>query len=63
MKMVRKNQTSGLDLINTLVIGKITRRMVLEFSTTKMVTNMKVDGKKINVKAKAHFGYLIPKTN
>ena len=38
------------------VHGEIIENMVLEFSTMKMVINMKVDGRIVSVTDKAHYG-------
>ena len=44
IKMAHKSLINGLVLINMLGIGKIIRKMVLEYNTMKMVTNIKVVG-------------------
>jgi hypothetical protein len=59
--MVHKNQTDGLVLINMLVIGKIIRKMDLEFSIIKMEINMKVDGLIIKDMDRVLFGSVIQK--
>lgn len=59
--MVHKNQIDGLVLINMLVIGKIIRKMDLEFSIIKMEINMKVDGLIIKDMGKVLFGSVIQK--
>lgn len=58
-----KKRINGLDLINTLGIGKIIRKMGLEFSITQMEINMKVDGAKTKDMGKEHFGLPILKAN
>jgi hypothetical protein len=61
--MVHKNQIDGLVHINMLVIGKIIRKMDLEFSIIKMEINMKVDGLIIKDMGKVLFGSVIQKIN
>lgn len=61
--MVHKNQIDGLVHINMLVIGKIIRKMDLEFSIIKMEINMKADGLIIKDMGKVLFGSVIQKIN
>lgn len=61
--MVHKNQIDGLVHINMLVIGKIIRKMDLEFSIIRMEINMKVDGLIIKDMGKVLFGSVIQKIN
>lgn len=59
--MALKNLINGLDLINMLGIGKIIRRMGLEFSTIKMGISMREDGSIIRDMGKELFGSVILK--
>lgn len=61
--MAHRSLTNGLDLISMLVIGKIIKKMVLEFSTIKMEINIKVDGLIARDMVKEHFGFVIQKIN
>lgn len=59
--MDHKNPINGLDLTNLLVIGKIIKKMALEFSIIRMGISMRADGRRTRGTVKAHFGLLIQK--
>lgn len=61
--MAHRSLTNGLDLISMLAIGKIIKKMVLEFSTIKMEISIKVDGLIAKGMVKEHFGSVIQKIN
>lgn len=61
MRMDHKNPINGLDLTNLLVIGKIIKKMALEFSIIRMGISMRADGRRTRGTVKAHFGLLIQK--
>lgn len=63
MRMAHRSLTNGLDLISMLVIGKIIKKMVSEFSTIKMEINIKEDGLIAKDMDKGHFGLAIQKIN
>lgn len=63
MKMGLKNLINGQALINMLEIGKIIRKMGLEFSIIKMEINIKEGGATIKEMDRAHIGCAITKNH
>lgn len=61
--MDHRKSANGLDLISTSEIGKIIKKMDLEFRSMKMETNMKVVGVKISDMVKGLFGFVILKAS
>jgi hypothetical protein len=61
--MGHRNLISGLGHINMWEIGKIIKRMGLEFNIIQMVISMKEDGVKIKDTVKEHIGSLMLKIN
>lgn len=61
--MVQRNLTNGLVHTSMSAIGKIIKKMGLEFNITKMEINMREDGLRIKDMDKERFGFAIPKTN
>jgi len=61
--MDHKNPINGSAPTNMLAIGKIIKKMVLEFNTIKMVINMKGDGLRARGTGKEHFGCVIQRIN
>jgi hypothetical protein len=61
--MVLKNLINGLDHINMWGIGRIIRKMDLEYSIIRMVISMREDGLIIKGMVKGHFGCVIPRIN
>ena len=61
MKMDHKNPINGLALTNLLAIGKIIKKMALEFSITPMEISIREDGLRTKGMGKAHFGWQTPR--
>lgn len=61
--MDHRKSANGLDRISTSEIGKIIKKMDLEFRSMKMVINMKVVGVKIRGMVKGRIGFVILKAS